>query len=134
MEPNTGASTPGTNQGNASQSHKKGWPLIKKIKWIFILAMFLAVAIFLMSTIGVNKLRSLRATSEAHTYVSQLYPGYVISGSVCQGEDTDADKYVSCDLNISNSTDSRIINIQCPTIMKSFLGTSCKQARPVLNQ
>jgi hypothetical protein len=113
---------------------KKSWSLMKKIKWIFILALVLALVIFLISTIGVNKLRSMRATSEARTYVSQLYPGYGIDGSVCQGEDTDADSYVSCDLNISNGTDNRIINIQCPTIVKSFLGTSCKQTRPVLNQ
>lgn len=103
---------------------------MKKIKWLLIFAIVLAIAIFVGSTIGVNKLRSVRATSEAKNYVSKLYPGYTIGGSVCQGEDTDGDTYVSCDLNIGNTTDNRVINIQCPTIVKSFLGTSCKQARP----
>jgi hypothetical protein len=108
---------------------KKG-SLLRKIKWLLILAVILAIGIFLASTIGVNHLRSLRATSEAKNYVEKLYPGYSIGGSVCQGEDTDGDTYVSCDLNIGNSTDNRVINVQCPTIIKSFLGTSCKQARP----
>jgi hypothetical protein len=109
---------------------KKKGGLLRKIKWLLILAIILAIAIFIGSTVGVNKLRSIRATSEAKSYVSKLYPGYTIGGSVCQGEDTDGDTYVSCDLNIGNATDNRVINIQCPTILKSFLGTSCKQARP----
>ena len=111
-------------------AEKKKGGILKKIKWLFILAIILAIGIFVASTVGVNKLRSIRATSEAKSYVSKLYPGYTIGGSVCQGEDTDADAYVSCDLNIGNSTENRVINIQCPTIIKSFLGTSCKQARP----
>jgi flagellar basal body-associated protein FliL len=111
---------------------KKKSGLLRKIKWLFILAIILAIAIFVGSTVGVNKLRSVRATSEAKNYVAKLYPGYTIGGSVCQGEDTDGDTYVSCDLNIGNTTENRVINIQCPTIIKSFLGTSCKQARPAL--
>lgn len=111
---------------------KKSGGLLRKIKWLLILAVILAIAIFIGSTVGVNKLRSIRATSEAKSYVSKLYPGYAIGGSVCQGEDTDGDTYVSCDLNIGNNTENRVINIQCPTIWKSFLGTSCKQTRPAL--
>jgi hypothetical protein len=107
--------------------------LLKKLKWIFVLALILALLIFVGSTIGVNKLRSMRAESQSVNYVSKLYPGYTIGGIVCQGEDTDSDSYVSCDLNIGNladTADNRVINVQCPTIIKSFLGTSCKQARP----
>ena len=104
--------------------------IITRIKWISVLAAFMAVLLFLFSTIGINKLRSARASAQAKTYVSKLFPGYIIGGSVCQGEDTDGDAYVSCDLNIGNQTDNRVINIQCPTIWKSFLGTSWKPARP----
>jgi hypothetical protein len=108
---------------------KKG-SLLRKLKWLLILAGILAIGIFVASTIGVNKLRSMRAEGEAKVYVSKLYPGYTIGGIICQGEDTDTDSYVSCDLNIGNTIENRVINVQCPTIIKSFLGTSCKQARP----
>ncbi len=109
---------------------KKKGTLMRTLKIVLVLAVLLAIGIFLASTIGVNKVRSMRATTESTKYVAKLYPGYTIGGSVCQGEDTDGDSYVSCDLNIGNATDNRVINIQCPTIIKSFLGTSCKQARP----
>jgi hypothetical protein len=124
----------GTEKESQAVGSKKGWSLAKKVKWITILVLFLAVAIFLATTIGINKARSFRANSEARQYVEELYPGYKIEGSVCQGEDTDLDAYVSCDLNISKDSISRVINIQCPTILKSFLGNSCKQTRPVLAQ
>lgn len=112
-----------------AKTKKKG-NLMRTMKVVLVLAVILAILIFVASTIGVNKLRSMRAASEAQNYVSKLYPGYTIGGLVCQGEDTDSDSYVSCDLNIGNTTENRVINVQCPTIFKSFLGTSCKQARP----
>lgn len=103
---------------------KKSGGLLRKIKWLFILATILAVVIFVAATFGVNKLRSLRAEAQVHNFIASLYPAQAVVGKVCQGEDTDNDSYVSCAVTITNRENP--LSVQCPTIFKSYLGTTCR--------
>lgn len=98
--------------------------MVTKIKWLFISAVILAVIIFVASTLGVNKLRSLRAEAQVNNFIGSLYPSQAVVGKVCQGEDTDNDSYVSCAVTITNRENP--LSVQCPTIFKSFMGTTCR--------
>lgn len=99
------------------------------VKRIFVTSLILAVIILLASTVGANKLRELRAKTEVYSYIDNLYPGYFVNGLVCQGEDTDRDNFVTCDVNIGNASNEKIVNILCPTLIKSFMGASCKLSK-----
>lgn len=103
---------------------KKSGGLLRKIKWLFILASVLAIVIFFASTIGVNKLRSLRAEAQVNNFIASLYPTQAVVGKVCQGEDTDNDSYVSCAVTITGRENP--LSVQCPTIIKSYMGTTCR--------
>lgn len=107
----------------AQETPKKG-SLLRKIKWLFILAAVLAVVIFVASTVGVNKLRSLRAQTQVDNFIGSLYPTQAVVGKVCQGEDTDNDSYVSCAVTITARENP--LSVQCPTIFKSYMGTTCR--------
>jgi hypothetical protein len=103
---------------------KKSGGLLRKIKWLFVLALILAIAIFVGSTVGVNKLRSLRAQVQVDNFIASLYPTQQVVGKVCQGEDTDNDSYVSCAVTITSRENP--LSVQCPTIIKSYMGTTCR--------
>ncbi len=109
---------------NAPESTPRKGSLIRKIKWLFILAAFLAVVIFVASTVGINKLRSLRAQAQVDNFIGSLYPAQAVVGKVCQGEDTDNDSYVSCAVTITGRENP--LSVQCPTIFKSYMGTTCR--------
>ena len=67
-------------------------------------------------------------------YVANLYSEYNILGINCQGEDTDGDSYVSCDVRIRKGEDvstEQTRYLSCPTLWKSFIGNTCKE-RPLL--
>jgi ABC-type phosphate/phosphonate transport system permease subunit len=97
---------------------------LRLAKWVVIFAAVLAIVIFFASTIGINKLRSARAGAQVTDFVSALYPSSTIVGKVCQGEDTDNDSYVSCAVTISSRENP--LSVQCPTIVASYLGTTCR--------
>lgn len=82
--------------------------------------------------------RSVRASVAQHkgdAFVQKLYAEYAIVGKSCQGEDTDADAYVSCDFRLKGPEgNERIVHLQCPTIWKSLIGNVCKEARLVIPQ
>jgi ABC-type phosphate/phosphonate transport system permease subunit len=108
------------NVGNKKTSSN----FLRMTKWVIIFAAVLAVAIFFASTVGVNKLRSARAGAQVTDFIGALYPSSTIVGKVCQGEDTDNDGYVSCAVTITSRENP--LSVQCPTIMASFLGTTCR--------
>jgi hypothetical protein len=84
---------------------------------------------------GTSAIRAKRAQSMGHKYIQEVYQDYTLVGEHCQGIDTDADGYVSCDFRITKNEQERIVNLQCPTISKSFIGSSCKESRiPVMGQ
>ena len=50
-------------------------------------------------------------------------------------EDSNADGYVTCNFRLKSSSGSeKTITLQCPTFIKSFLGTSCKEVGFTINQ
>lgn len=104
---------------------------LKKYFYIIIILVALAFSFYAYFILG-NQMRSWRALSESRMYVTKMYSEYFVMGQVCQGEDTDNDGYVSCDLRIKSSQREDVINLQCPTLLKSYLGTSCKESRLML--
>ena len=107
---------------------------MKKFLWIFIILLIVAFAFYLNFVAG-NQLRAWRATKTSDTFVKKLYSDYSIAGQNCQGEDTNNDGYVTCNLRLKASADGaeKVITVQCPTFIKSYMGTSCKEQGLVIN-
>ena len=74
-------------------------------------------------------MRASRAISMGHKYIAEVYSDYTFAGEHCQGVDTDGDNYVSCDFRLTRGDTERVVNLQCPTIRKSLVGSSCKESR-----
>ncbi|MEN9852325.1 MAG: hypothetical protein RI996_268 [Candidatus Parcubacteria bacterium] len=98
--------------------------VFSKIKMIVFLAVVLAIVFFIGSTLGVNTLRQMRAETQVTRFVKALYPDQSVVGKICQGEDTDTDGYVSCAVTLTLRENP--LSVQCPTILKSYLGTTCR--------
>lgn len=78
---------------------------------------------------GITSMRASRAMSMGHKYIAEVYRDYTLAGEHCQGVDTDGDNYVSCDFRLTRGDNERVVNLQCPTIRKSLIGSSCKESR-----
>ena len=91
---------------------------------------------FYLYFIAGNQLRAWRAEIKGTEFVSKLYADYTIAGQSCQGEDTNADSYVTCNFRLKSPTtaEDKVITLQCPTFIKSFMGTSCKEQGYVITQ
>ena len=84
-----------------------------------------------------NSLRSWRANQTGSSYVTKLYSDYAVMGKSCQGEDSDNNGYVTCNFRLKSTTQNtdntnnpmseKTITLQCPTFIKSYMGTSCKE-------
>jgi flagellar basal body-associated protein FliL len=103
----------------------------------FIILVIIAAAVFI-AYFGIiifsKNLVSSRAETMTKKYIANLYGEYKIVGLNCQGEDTDGDSYVSCDVRIrkeEDTTTEQTRYLNCPTIWKSFTGNTCKE-RPLL--
>jgi hypothetical protein len=82
------------------------------------------------SIILLKDIRSSRAETMTQKYVSNLYKEYSIIGLNCQGDDTDGDGYVSCDVRIriaDDKTTEMVRFLSCPTVWKSITGNTCKE-------
>lgn len=99
---------------------------MKKFLWIALILIIVLGSIY-MHFIGGNQLRAWRANQTGEKFVSKLYGDYTIAGKSCQGEDTNNDGYVTCNFRILKVNDEKVITIQCPDFIKSYLGTSCKE-------
>jgi hypothetical protein len=64
-----------------------------------------------------------------------MYGDYVIAGENCQGEDSDNNGYVTCNFRIKQNSNGneKTITLQCPTFIKSFMATSCKEQGITIN-
>lgn len=108
---------------------------MKKGLFIALGIIIFAVAGYFLSIIGINNLRAARAIATGHEYLNNVYKDYAIAGEQCQGIDTDGDSYVSCDFRLTKNEMERVVNLQCPTIYKSLIGSSCKESRyPAISQ
>lgn len=103
-------------------------------KLAVILLIILAAGTFFAYAIVSREIRANIAQSRGDAFIAKLYADYATQGKSCQGEDTDGDGYVSCDFRITNASgQERIVHLQCPTIWKTLLGGSCKEARAVIS-
>jgi hypothetical protein len=109
---------------------------MKKILFFFSLLIVLSLIFggYFGSIILTKDIVSSRAETMTKKYVSNLYSEYSVIGLNCQGEDTDGDNYVSCDVRIRKGEDTSTEStryLACPTLWKSFTGNTCKE-RPLL--
>ena len=102
---------------------------MKKVILASLLIILVILIGYFVSIIGLNDLRASRAISVGHHYIKDVYNDYAIAGEHCQGVDTDGDSYVSCDFRLTKNEAERVVNLQCPTIWKSLIGSSCKESR-----
>ncbi len=106
-------------------------------KYLFLLvATLLIVAGFYMYFIAGNQLRSARGLVKGDEYIAKLYGDYTVVGRNCQGEDTNLDGYVTCNFRLKSNQDKmeKTTILQCPTFIKSYMGTSCKESGFTVNQ
>ncbi len=111
------------------------------MKKIFYTILFLLVVggisgSYFGSIIFVKNLRADRAVVMSEKFVRNLFSEYTMIGQNCQGEDTNGDSYVSCDIRIQKGNDistEKVLNLSCPTMWKSYTGSTCKE-RPVFQQ
>lgn len=82
-----------------------------------------------------NQARSSRALIKGKEYTTKMYGDYMIAGENCQGEDSDNNGYVTCNFRIKQNTNGneKTITLQCPTFIKSFMATSCKEQGITIN-
>lgn len=107
---------------------------MKKFIYIFLFIALIAFGFYAYFILG-NQSRSWRAAAQGKDYVTKMYNDYSVAGNSCQGEDSDKDGYVTCNFRLK-SLDSieKTITLQCPTFVKSFMATNCKEQGIVLNQ
>jgi len=109
--------------------------MFMKSLFYFILILAIIGGLYFGSVILIKDLRSGRAETMSQKYVENLYKEYSIIGQNCQGEDTNGDSYVSCDIRIQvgNATEtSKVLQLSCPTMWKSYTGNTCKESRLAL--
>lgn len=109
---------------------------MKTILFFLVLILILALGFgaYFGTIIFSKSLVSDRAETMTRKYISNLYSEYSVIGINCQGEDTDGDSYVSCDVRIRKGEDTSTEStryLSCPTLWKSFTGNTCKE-RPLL--
>ncbi len=102
-------------------------------KYLF-LVVALLIAFLYGYFIGIKNIQTHVATKDGTSYTTKMYSDYSIVGESCQGEDTDGDSYVSCDFRLKNASSEKVLHLQCPTIMKSFTGSVCKEYRITIPQ
>jgi hypothetical protein len=95
----------------------------------FVLLALIIIIGYFFAVKGVANMRSHRAMNMGHKYIAKVYSDYTLVGEHCQGIDTDGDNYVSCDFRLTRGDTERVVNLQCPTISKSLVGSSCKESR-----
>jgi hypothetical protein len=105
-------------------------------KYLYLLLLILIIgggfASYIYSKILLKDIVGGRAETMSAKFVVNLYNEYSIIGKNCQGEDTNSDGYVSCDMRIRKGEDlttERTLNLQCPTLWKSYTGSTCKESR-----
>lgn len=101
-----------------------------KTIFVLILLIVLVGGGYLGSVIVYKNIQAKRAITMGESYTKELYSEYSIVGKICQGEDTDKDNYVACDFRIKDPAGTeKTINLQCPTLWKSYTGNTCKESR-----
>jgi hypothetical protein len=107
----------------------------KTYSFILVVVVIFVIAFYSYFILG-NQARSTRALTKGGQYVATMYGDYAVAGKSCQGEDSDNNGYVTCNFRIKKGepAQEKTITLQCPTFIKSFLATSCKEQGIVINQ
>lgn len=118
---------------------------LKKILLIIVIVLLVVVGLYFYFIFG-NQMRASRAETKSSEYVTKMYADYTPIGYSCQGEDTNSDGYVTCNIRIKSKESSvsaatgvntpieKTLTLQCPTYIKSFMATNCKEQGIVINQ
>jgi archaellum component FlaG (FlaF/FlaG flagellin family) len=107
---------------------------IKSYFVLFVVLIVIAGGLYGYFVLG-NQMRSMRGLQKGETYATKMYSDYSIVGENCQGEDSDNNGYVTCNFRLKKQStqDEKTITLQCPTFIKSFMATSCKEQGVVIN-
>lgn len=106
---------------------------MKKIFGAALALIIIAAGLYSYFILG-NQMRASRGISKGEDYASKMYSDYVIVGKNCQGEDSNGDGYITCNLRLKSATNEKTVTLQCPTFIKSFMATSCKEQGIVISQ
>jgi hypothetical protein len=107
---------------------------MKKYFAAFLFIIFIGGGLYTYFVLG-NQLRSLRGEVMTMKYVVSMYSEYTVAGKSCQGEDTNKDGYITCNARLRQASTGaeRTITLQCPTLIKSYTATSCKEQGIMIN-
>jgi uncharacterized protein (UPF0333 family) len=108
---------------------------MKKYIFLFIILILIGLGLYAYFILG-NQMRSVRGLDSGKEYVAKMYSDYSIAGNNCQGEDSNDDGYITCNFRLKEkvSGNEKTVNLQCPTFIKSYLATSCKEVGITINQ
>lgn len=104
---------------------------------------FSAISVLVLIVLGLysyfilgNQMRTVRGIQKGKEYAMKMYSDYAVVGENCQGEDSDNNGYITCNFRLKKSSPSeeeKTITLQCPTFVKSFMATSCKEQGILIN-
>ena len=107
---------------------------MKKYILVVIVSIVVLVGLYIAGRVGLSSVRANAAENASEKFIKKLYSEYEIVGMSCQGEDTDGDNYISCDARLRNpQAVERVVHLQCPSVIKGWFGSSCKEARAVIS-
>jgi hypothetical protein len=106
---------------------------MKKIFGVILSLIIVAAGLYSYFILG-NQMRASRGLMKGGEYASKMYSDYAIVGKNCQGEDSNGDGYITCNFRLKSASNEKTITLQCPTFIKSFMATSCKEQGIVIGQ
>lgn len=106
---------------------------MKKTFTLVVILIIIIAGLYSYFILG-NQLRATRGIDKGEVYASKMYSDYAIVGKNCQGEDSNGDGYVTCNFRLKSADKEKTITLQCPTFIKSFLATTCKEQGIVISQ
>lgn len=108
---------------------------MKKILGVVVIVLVVGVGLYGYFILG-NQMRASRGETTSAAYLQKMYSDYAILGKSCQGEDTDGNGYITCNARIKQDVggNEKTVTLQCPTFIKSFMATSCKEQGIVISQ
>ncbi len=102
-------------------------------KYFLIIILLVVLGLYGYFVMG-NQMRASRAITKGSEYAAKMYSDYNVVGQSCQGEDSNNDGYVTCNFRLKQDITEKTITLQCPTYIKSFMATNCKEQGIVINQ
>ena len=107
---------------------------IKKYLAALVTLLLVGFALYSYFILG-NQMRTMRGIQKGKEYAVKMYSDYTVVGENCQGEDSDNNGYITCNFRLAKSAtqEEKTITLQCPTFVKSFMATACKEQGILIN-